>query len=79
VTTIALSDGVTDAVHTQTITVMLVQDATGSRTLGTVPKAAFAGGTVPTLTTTPGKRDVFTFCWDSAAAKWIETSRSMNI
>lgn len=43
----------------------LVQDATGSRTVTWPAAVKWAGGTAPTLTTTPGKTDVFSFvCLD---------------
>jgi hypothetical protein len=41
--------------------ITLVQDATGSRTVTWFSGIAWAGGTVPTLTTTANKRDVFGF------------------
>lgn len=39
----------------------LIQDGTGSRTVTWFNTIAWAGGTVPTLTTTANKRDVFGF------------------
>lgn len=41
--------------------VVLKQDATGSRTVTWFGGILWPGGTAPTLTTTPNKRDVFTF------------------
>lgn len=63
----------------QILTLELIQDATGSRTLaGTPANVLFAGGT-PTLTTTASKRDVFTFRYDSTDSKWVEIGRAMNL
>lgn len=63
----------------QVCTVEFIQDATGSRTIGTPPlNVLFAGGT-PTLTTTASKRDAFTFRYDSTDSKWVEVSRALNL
>jgi hypothetical protein len=45
----------------QQFTISLVQDATGSRTVTWFSGIRWAGGSPPTLTTTAGKADVFTF------------------
>lgn len=45
----------------QVFTVILKQDATGSRTVTWWSGILWPGGTAPTLTTTAAKRDVFTF------------------
>lgn len=45
----------------QTIEVAVKQDATGSRTVTWWSGIRWPGGTVPTLTTTAGKEDVFMF------------------
>lgn len=55
--TLALS-GDTDG---QTVLIILQQDATGSRTVTWWTGILWPGGTVPTLTTTASKRDVFSF------------------
>lgn len=56
----------------------LVQDATGSRTLaGSAANIKWAGGAAPTLTTTPGKRDIFRFRYDGT--NYYEISRTMNL
>ena len=55
--TIALSN-VTNA---QKFTIAITQDGTGSRTVTWFATIKWVGGTVPTLTTTASKRDVFGF------------------
>jgi hypothetical protein len=50
----------------QTFLVVLVQDATGSRTVTWWSGIKWAGGTAPTPTTTPNKTDIFTFICYSA-------------
>ena len=47
-------------------TIILKQDATGSRTVTWWSGIAWIGGTTPTLTTTATKRDVFTFVRESS-------------
>lgn len=51
----------TNATVGQQFTIALVQDATGSRTVTWFNTIKWAGGTTPTLTTTNGKADIFTF------------------
>jgi hypothetical protein len=46
-----------NAVAGQSMTLLLTQDATGSRTV-TWPTMRWPSGTAPTLTTTPGKMDI---------------------
>lgn len=50
----------------QTFVIVLVQDATGSRTVTWFAGIKWAGGTAPTPTTTPNKTDIFTFICYSA-------------
>jgi hypothetical protein len=45
----------------QTFLIVLQQDATGGRTVTWWTGILWPGGTVPTLTTTANKRDVFSF------------------
>ncbi len=62
----------------QVCTLMLVQDGTGSRTIGTPPSnVSFAGGT-PTLTTTINKTDTFMLRWNTTSSKWMEIGRGLN-
>ncbi|MFO0892434.1 MAG: hypothetical protein U0790_25245 [Isosphaeraceae bacterium] len=55
--TLALSNPTVD----QQFTIVLTQDATGGRTVTWFSGILWANGDIPILTTTPGKRDVFTF------------------
>jgi hypothetical protein len=63
--TVTLEDDRTLAVENvhvgQTFTLILVQDATGSRTVTWFSGISWPGGTPPTLTATANKRDVFQF------------------
>lgn len=80
VTTFSMSTAATSGTsYRQEITIEFVQDSTGSRTLaGVAANIHFAGGT-PTLTTTPGKTDSFTFSWDPVNSIWKEKCRAMNV
>jgi hypothetical protein len=60
--TITLSGGVVGGVYT----VEVLQDATGGRTVAW-SGATWAGGVVPTSTTTANRKDVFTFFFDGTA------------
>lgn len=55
--TLIVSNPTTD----QSFTIVLTQDGTGSRTVTWFSGILWPAGIVPTLTTTPGKTDVFTF------------------
>lgn len=58
-------------------TVVLVQDATGSRTVTWPGTVLWPGGTTPTLTTAASKRDVFTFlCADGT--NWLGFTAGKN-
>lgn len=60
----------------KSFTLVLVQDATGSRTV-TWPAVLWPANTAPTLTTTAGKRDVFTFvCVDGT--NWLGSVAGQN-
>ena len=59
------------------ITIALIQDSVGGRTIGNWnPIYKFAGGVFPTLSTTPGSVDIFTFIYDGT--NWREMSRSIG-
>lgn len=62
--TLALSNATTG----QAFTVILTQDATGSRTVTWWSGIKWAGGSAPTLTTTATKADVLTFICTGAGA-----------
>ena len=53
------------------VTVRVIQDATGSRTITTYTNVVWASATAPTLTTTAAAYDVLRFVYDSVLAKWI--------
>jgi hypothetical protein len=60
------------------MTVEVIQDATGSRSIsGWSSSFVFAGGSY-TATATANKRDVLRFAWDTVDSKWHEESRAMN-
>ena len=59
------------------VTVVLVQDGTGSRTVTWPATVKWAGGTAPTLTTTASKRDVFQFMWDGSF--YWAVSQTLNL
>ena len=46
---------------------IIIQDATGSRTITTWPTVKWAGGSAPTLTTTGGKADVVTLLYANSS------------
>ena len=55
----------------------LLQDGTGSRTVGSWNAAIKWAGSAPTLTTTANKRDVFEFIY--AGGNYYEVNRSLNV
>jgi hypothetical protein len=65
----------------------LTQDGTGSRTIGTPPSnivwlaTTYLGAThsVPTLTTTINKTDIFYFRYNTGLSKWVEYARAMAV
>lgn len=69
--------GVTSSQVGRRLVIMLVQDATGSRTMTWPSNVKFAGATTPTLSTTAGRTDTFTFVYDGT--NWIETARSIGV
>jgi hypothetical protein len=75
ITTMAAPTG--SPIDGQTMEIWIVQDATGSRTIGTW-NAAFrwnAVGGVPTLTTTPLAVDILCFQYYSTTAAWMCTAK----
>lgn len=58
------------------VTIVLVQDGTGSRTATWPASVKWGGGAAPTLTTTASKRDVFHFMWDGSF--YWEVSQKLN-
>ena len=61
----------------QFISILVIQDGTGSRTLTLNAVFEFAADTAPTLTTTANKGDVFVFRYNGS--KWLEVGRNKNL
>ena len=61
----------------QFISLLIIQDGTGSRTLTWNAAYEFAADTAPTLTTTAAKGDVFVFRYNGS--KWLEVGRNQNL
>ena len=61
----------------QFISILVIQDGTGSRTLTWNAVYEFAADTAPTLTTTAAKGDVFVFRYNGS--KWLEIGRNQNL
>ena len=61
----------------QFISLLIIQDGTGSRTLTWNAAYEFAADTAPTLTTTASKGDLFVFRYNGS--KWLEVGRNQNL
>jgi len=61
----------------QYISLLLIQDGTGSRTLTWNAAYEFTADEAPTLTTTASKGDLFTFRYNGS--KWLEVGRNLNL
>mgnify|MGYP001474506294 CR=1 FL=1 len=59
------------------ISILVIQDGTGSRTVSWNAAYEFAADTAPTLTTTANKGDLFVFRYNGA--KWLEVGRNLNL
>ena len=59
------------------ISILVIQDGTGSRTITWNAAYEFTGDTAPTLTTTADKGDLFVFRYNGA--KWLEVGRNLNL
>ena len=59
------------------VTVVIVQDGTGSRTITWPATVKWSGGTAPTLTTTASKRDIFQFMWDGS--NYYNVAQTLNL
>jgi hypothetical protein len=66
-----------NSVAGQFISLLVIQDATGSRTLTWNAVYEFTADTAPTLTTTANYGDLFTFRYNGA--KWLEVGRNLNL
>ena len=67
----------TNGVAGQFISLLVIQDGTGSRTLTWNAVFEFTADTAPTLTTTTNYGDLFTFRYNGA--KWLEVGRNLNL
>jgi hypothetical protein len=61
----------------QYISLLVIQDGTGSRTLTWNAVYEFTADTAPTLTTTASYGDLFTFRYNGT--KWLEVGRNLNL
>ena len=59
------------------ISLLIIQDGTGSRTVSWNAAYEFAADTAPTLTTTASKGDLFVFRYNGA--KWLEVGRNLAL
>ena len=59
------------------ISILVIQDGTGSRTVTWNAAYEFTGNTAPTLTTTANLGDLFVFRYNGA--KWLETGRNLAL
>ena len=67
----------TNSTTGQFISILVIQDGTGSRTLSFNAIYEFASDTAPTLTTTANLGDVFVFRYNGS--KWIEVGRNQAL
>jgi hypothetical protein len=61
----------------QFVSLLIIQDGTGSRTVTWNAVYEFASDTAPTLTTTADKGDLFVFRYNGT--KWLEVGRNLNL
>ena len=61
----------------QFISILVIQDGTGSRTLTWNAVFEFASDTAPTLTTTANLGDIFVFRYNGS--KWLEVGRNLAL
>ena len=67
----------TNGVAGQFISLTVIQDGTGSRTLTWNSAYSFTAATAPTLTTTASQGDLFVFKYDGT--KWLCVGTSLNL
>ena len=65
------------AIAGQFVSLLVIQDGTGSRTLSFNAAYEFKDDTAPTLTTTAAKGDLFVFRYNGA--KFLEVGRNQNL
>lgn len=61
----------------QQLILVLVQDATGSRTIAFTTTVKWAAATAPTWTTTASRKDIVRLIFDGT--NWLEASRSLGV
>tara|TARA_R110000823_G_scaffold122079_1_gene247277 strand:+ start:254 stop:658 length:405 start_codon:yes stop_codon:yes gene_type:complete len=61
----------------QFISILVIQDGTGGRTISWNAVFEFTTDTAPTLTTTAAKGDIFVFRYNGA--KWLEVGKNLNL
>ena len=66
-----------NAVAGQFVSLLVIQDGTGSRTLSFNAAYEFTADTAPTLTTTANKGDLFVFRYNGS--KFLEVGRNLNL
>jgi hypothetical protein len=66
-----------NSVAGQFISLTVIQDGTGSRTLTFNSAYEFTGDVAPTLTTTASKADIFVFKYNGTV--WLEVGRNLNL
>lgn len=67
----------TNSASGQFISLAVIQDGTGSRTLTWNSAYEFTGDVAPTLTTTASKADIFVFKYNGTV--WLEVGRNLNL
>ena len=67
----------TNSAAGQFISIAVIQDGTGSRTLTWNSAYEFTGDVAPTLTTTANKADIFVFKYNGTV--WLEVGRNLNL
>jgi hypothetical protein len=70
-------DAPTNPTTGQFISILCIQDGTGSRTIAWNAVFEFTGDEAPTATTTASKGDMFNFRYNGA--KWLEVGRNLNL
>ena len=70
-------DAPTNPTTGQFISIVCIQDGTGSRTIAWNGVFEFTGDAAPTATTTGGKGDLFNFRYNGS--KWLEVGRNLNL
>jgi hypothetical protein len=70
-------DAPTNPTTGQYISIVCIQDGTGSRTIAWNAIFEFKDDTTPTATTTASKGDMFTFRYNGS--KWLEVGRNLNL